>query len=187
MYFTILVIVVFLVMCKICSEVMIRDDFDKIRNTDKYNRNAYMKLIEQSIKQIDGRSFEIFCAKLFELKGDKVELTQASRDGGKDIIVKRDGITYYVECKCYADSNVISTNHIHKLISACVCDGITNGIFITTSSYSKDSIELIEKCKVIEIERWYIRDLLRLCDDINMCELLVWMGYDKQDILNMSK
>ena len=51
--------------------------------------------------------FENFCAELLQEKGYKTFLTPPTNDGGYDIKAYKDGVSYVVECKCYAPDHSI--------------------------------------------------------------------------------
>lgn len=183
MYFILGIISVFILVCWIASEWIIRSNYKESHNNVKYSTNRQLKLISDAIDNLDGFQFEEFIAHIFNMNGLKAKTTPKTRDGGKDIIVKdKDGIIY-IECKHYAEENKISTNFIHKLISACVVDGVNKAIFITTSTYNRDSIALIKKCKLVDIDIWYKDDVLDFCRNIDRIELLEWLGYDREEIL----
>lgn len=71
----------------------------KIKEYKKIQVQEYQDKIIRSINNMSGRDFEYFVAFIFKCLGYKVNVTQASRDGGKDLIIKKDGITTYVELK----------------------------------------------------------------------------------------
>ncbi len=91
------------------------------------------------------RQYEIFCSNLFALMGYKVLITKESNDGGKDIVLKKLNKVYYVECKCFTNTQV-SRPIAQKLVGALVGDKLPakNGILITTTAYSKGCIEYSE-------------------------------------------
>lgn len=80
-----------------------------------------------------------------------------------------------MECKHY--SSTIPSDFVHKLISVCVCNNVKNGLFITTSNYSKDCLDIAKSCKVVNIVFWDKNDVLEMCEKINMTDLLEWLGY----------
>lgn len=77
--------------------------------------------------------------------GYKVLITKESNDGGKDIVLKKLNKVYYVECKCFTNTQV-SRPIAQKLVGALVGDKLPakNGILITTTAYSKGCIEYSE-------------------------------------------
>lgn len=69
----------------------------------EYERAEYLlEYNREKIKRMSPREFELFVADIFEQLGFSVKITQATRDGGKDIIAtKADPIPYtlIIECK----------------------------------------------------------------------------------------
>lgn len=62
---------------------------------------------EEIYRNLSPREFEEFMAQLYNKLGYNVELTQTTRDGGKDIILRKPDVlgdmVYYVECKRYKE------------------------------------------------------------------------------------
>jgi restriction system protein len=104
--------------------------------------------IKKMINTMSPRQFELFCAELFRVNGFDTELTQATCDGGKDIII--DG-NIFVECKHYSEHNYIGREICQKLEGAMVGEGIELGMIITTGKIHKNAIEYINKVRNIEI------------------------------------
>jgi len=98
--------------------------------------------IKNKLKSMTPRQYEIFCSNLFALMGYKVLITKESNDGGKDIVLRKLNKVYYVECKCFTNTQV-SRPIAQKLVGALVGDKLPpkNGIIITTTAYSKGCIE----------------------------------------------
>lgn len=116
----------------------------------------------EEIKQMDGREFELFCADLFKQLGyKKVDITQATNDEGKDLILDKDT---YVECKCWNEDNSnIGREVLQKLIGAIVAEGnISKGICITTTYFCQTSIKYankVNKNSNIQLELYDIYDI----------------------------
>lgn len=54
---------------------------------------------------MNGHQFEYFCADVLKRNNfTDVEVTQGSGDHGIDILAKKDGITYAIQCKCYSSN-----------------------------------------------------------------------------------
>lgn len=179
MFFLFIFFMTFLLACKIGSEWLIRKDLKDYNPEERINKQALFNDIDYMISCMNGREFEEFCYFVLSQIGYKAKLTKSTRDGGKDIILYEDGQQIYVECKHYSENNHINTTHIHKLISVCVNDNIKNAIFITTSSYTKDAIELIENCKVVNIDRWYKEDIFKACNYVDIRALDDWVDINK--------
>lgn len=91
------------------------------------------------------QSFEKYVADLFEFYGFDTHVTPGSNDGGKDIVMYKDGYTYVVEVKLYATYNKIDREKIQKLHSAMGDCRADYAIFVTTSEFTSPAIEFAER------------------------------------------
>lgn len=86
-------------------------------------------------------------AEIYNKLGYKVELTKATRDGGKDIIIRKPDILgdfiYYVECKRYAANNPVGVGIVRALDGVINMDRVNGGIIATTSYFAQDAKDLI--------------------------------------------
>lgn len=138
----------------------------------------YEKKIIDSINRFDGRDFELFMGFIFEQLGYKSTVSQATRDGGKDIILKDGKGAIYVECKRYASQNKISRPLIQKLVGASVCDGIDRCYFVTTSDFTDEALEYANNCMNVEISLLNLDGILDLCKKCDYNTVARWLGYD---------
>ncbi len=95
--------------------------------------------------QLSSRRFEELVAEIFIRKGYDVELTPATRDGGKDIYIasKNDlgSFLYIVECKKYKSTHKVGVNVLRDLYGVLSKERATYGIAVTTSYFSKPAKE----------------------------------------------
>ena len=107
----------------------------------------YLSENPEALYQLKGREFEYVMAEIYNKLGYKVEVTKASRDGGKDIIIRKPEILgdfiYYVECKKYAANRHVGVGIVKELDSVINMDKINGGIIATTSYFTKDAKDLI--------------------------------------------
>jgi hypothetical protein len=95
--------------------------------------------------KLDGWQYENEVAKLFRQCGYNAKVTKGSGDGGVDIILKKDGITTYVQCKFY-NSNKIPPSCIREFLGVMASDRIFNGILIGgNEGFSASTIEFARK------------------------------------------
>lgn len=158
----------------------------KIKEYKKIHVQEYQDKIINSINNMSGRDFECFVGFVFECLGYKVNITQASRDGGKDLIIKRDGVTTYVELKRYASKNKISSTQVLKLIGSACADEIHSVIFITTSTYSDDCYN-IQSNKNMNIQLLDLNDFIDMCMECPQGEILEMLGYKVESYLKVVK
>jgi restriction endonuclease Mrr len=100
------------------------------------------------LRLIDRRKFEEIIAELFKGFGYETELTQRTRDGGKDIIaIKRQEIDvkYLIECKRPDPGNPIGVSAVRELLGVKVDDNATKAILATTTYFTKDANLFFEK------------------------------------------
>lgn len=91
--------------------------------------------------------FERVVGDYFRDCGYVVHQTKRTNDGGKDLVMYKGGVTYYVECKKYAKSNTVSRPLIQKLVGACY-PANAKGIFVTTSSYTQGAINEAKRSNI---------------------------------------
>lgn len=149
------------------SHLFIKDDKKKkvIENDEKrlittlktthndYVRSFKLQLLEQ-LKEIDPETFEIFCKKLLKVYGFKdLKVTKPKKDGGIDGHGKlKVGISYLnvaVQCKRWKNATVGRTE-IDKFRGAIQGD-FEQGIFITTSKFSKEALNATTKKGAVPI------------------------------------
>jgi restriction system protein len=92
------------------------------------------------VYQMTPRQFEEITATLFERLGYDVELTPASKDGGKDLyIAKKDmlgSFLFYVECKRYAPDRPVGVGLVNALTGVVESGRATAGLMLTTSRFT---------------------------------------------------
>lgn len=95
---------------------------------------------EEIYRNLSPREFEEFMAQLYNKLGYNVELTQTTRDGGKDIILRKPDVlgdmVYYVECKRYKEKNKVGLDIAQRLAGIVETDKVNGGIIATTSYLS---------------------------------------------------
>ena len=99
--------------------------------------------------EISPRGFEEIVAELLSRQGYSVELTPASRDGGKDIyIATKDSLgsfLYLVECKRIAPDRPVGVGLIRQLYGTVQAEKATAGILATTSFFTRDARDFQRK------------------------------------------
>lgn len=107
----------------------------------------YLSENPRALHQLTSRKFEEVMAEIYNRLGYKIELTKATRDGGKDIILRKPDILgdfiYYVECKKYASNNPVGVGIVREFSSVINWDKVNGGIIATTSYFAKDAKQLI--------------------------------------------
>lgn len=104
---------------------------------DKIRRNP------DAIFGISPRAFEELIAEIFYNNGFHVELTRATRDGGRDIIAIHQilgvRLKYLIECKRYAPHHKVSLAIVQRLYGVKIAETANKAILATTSSFTRDA------------------------------------------------
>jgi HJR/Mrr/RecB family endonuclease len=100
---------------------------------------------------ISPRQFEEFIAELMSKRGYEVDLTKATRDGGKDLIIASNkdlgNLIFYVECKQKAQTKPVGVHLVRQLAGSIFADRVTAGILITSSYFSPAAKDYSEQIK----------------------------------------
>jgi HJR/Mrr/RecB family endonuclease len=112
---------------------------------------AGLKKQPKDIFNLTPRQYEELVAELLHDIGYEVTLTQATRDGGKDILASMKTelgeFLCLVEAKHYREDRKIGVSLVRTLYGT-LCDyQASSAMLVTTSSYSKDAYALQQKHK----------------------------------------
>lgn len=128
----------------------------------------YLSEHPESFYQLTDNDFEIVMAEIYSKLGYDVTRTKATRDGGKDLIIripeKLGDFIYYVECKKYAAKRPIGVGIIKNLVGTINTDRVNGGILATTSFFTRDVYKFISdnkwNCQIKTHDYNAIRNLL---------------------------
>jgi len=120
----------------------------------------------EDMYQLPHRKFEEVVAELLDRRGYEVTLTQATRDGGKDMYAaRRDDLgsfLYIVEAKRYAPDRSVGVGVVRALHGVAQHERVNAAIVMTTSFFSQDAKE-------------YARDLRSLISLKDYFDLREWL------------
>lgn len=105
--------------------------------------------------------FESYVANIFDCLGYRTEVTKASGDCGKDIIMYKNNKKYVVEVKLYKVTSKIGRDKVQKLHSALIDTNADKAVFVTTSEFTKEASEFAHKHGIVLIKG---HDLVRLIE-----------------------
>lgn len=102
------------------------------------------------IYNVTPRDFEKIVEQIFIDNGFETQLTQATRDGGKDIVATKPEINgrpvvFYVECKRYARTNKVDVRVIRELYGIQTSDRINKACLVTSSLFTREAIDYAEE------------------------------------------
>jgi Holliday junction resolvasome RuvABC ATP-dependent DNA helicase subunit len=117
------------------------------------------------IDSLSGGDFERVIAALLRAMGFRTELTEASGDGGIDIVAILDrpliGGRYLIQCKRFAPDNVVGAATVRDFYGAVTADRrAVKGILITTSGFSPQALTFAQQLPIELIDGHHLRALL---------------------------
>ena len=130
----------------------------------------YLTKNPQDLFSLNPRRFEELVAELLFRNGMEVELTERSKDGGRDILAwtttDMGRQLYLVECKRYNEKNPVGVGIVRALYGIIEAEKATGGIIVTTSKFTKGAINF---ARTFEHRLW-LNDYNRLLKWIRTCE-----------------
>lgn len=135
---------------------------ERLENNSKSCESEILTITDLLKKYADcPQEFEEFCAELFRKMGYNAKTTAKTNDGGYDLWMEKNGVTYIVECKLYT-SDIVGRPLIQKLVGANATQKADMMVFITTSGFSKPAKEYAVEQKI-----WLINgeELQRMIDN----------------------
>jgi restriction system protein len=132
------------------NEESTEESFDEL--SKKHAKQVQLDLLQQIKSRCSPTGFEKLCLELFEKMGyGETKHTGKPGDRGVDGIISEDKLglrLIYVQTKKY--EKPISSDEIYKFSGKCSRDKVS-GIFVTTSTFSKDSIDEMKKEPLIKL------------------------------------
>lgn len=154
-------ILAIILLVKILFEIIIPNKIYNWKIKKRISDNKIWRSDRELLQQIRGMApneFEEYVAYIFNKLGYKIDIVGKSHDGGIDIIIKKNGITSYIQCKKFITSQV-SVGAVRDFYGA-LADKLANGkgYFITTNKFTLEAekfsedkpIELVDGFKLIE-------------------------------------
>lgn len=121
------------------------------------HRERCLRLIHYEIQQIPPLQFVYYCSDLLRLLGyQEVKFMKDRRMSAFTM----DGNLIYVECQCKNLDQYIEQERIEKLQLAMSDDDVSEGMFITTSSFSQEAIERAKASNIICVDKGSLSELI---------------------------
>ena len=106
------------------------------------------------IDLMEGHDFEYFCAELLKKRGfQEVEVTKGSGDYGIDILAEKEGVTYAIQCKCYATP--VGVKAIQEAYAGRDYYDCMVGAVLTNQYFTTPAVEAARKLKILLWDRGY--------------------------------
>ena len=92
-----------------------------------------------ALRAMRWQDFERWVGEFYRRQGWRVQDTGGGgADGGIDLILRRNGETWLVQCKRFAQS-AISVKTVRELLGVVASEKATGGVFVTTSTFTRDA------------------------------------------------
>ncbi len=117
------------------------------------------KKMPSNIDLMEGHDFEYFCAELLRKRGfQEVEVTKGSGDYGIDILAEKEGITYAIQCKCYAAP--VGVKAVQEAYAGRDYYDCMVGAVLTNQYFTTPAVEAAKKLKILLWDRGYLESML---------------------------
>lgn len=117
------------------------------------------KKMPSDIDIMEGHDFEYFCAELLRKRGfQDVEVTKGSGDYGIDILAEKDGVTYAIQCKCYAAP--VGVKAIQEAYAGRDYYDRMVGAVLTNQYFTTPAVEAAKKLKILLWDRGYLESMM---------------------------
>lgn len=126
------------------------DSFSDYAYKDYIEAEALIEQCKEKIRNMSPREFEFFVADIFERLGYSVKITQATRDGGHDIIAtKADPIpfTLIVECKHWGEKHKVDVSVVRSVYGVQMAEQANQSVIVTSSKFTRDARKFAEERK----------------------------------------
>ena len=142
---------------------------------------AFLAARYEARNTINPRLFEETVASVFVSLGYNATVTAYSGDGGIDVILQKGRERIGVQVKRYQNS--ICVEQIRSLAGAMLLNGMTQGIFVTTSTFQRGTSDTVNRYDV----KGYRIDLVDAPRFFDMLKLSQMSGPEEFSLLNIDR
>jgi restriction system protein len=162
-------------------ERSLRDDYSKVIRAITDLSKLLARIIAQNPRELDHiewRDMERILASVFDGLGFRVELTPASKDGGKDIILEF-GISgmsqsYLVEVKHWRSRQKVGQGYISHFVDVVAGEKRQGGLYLATYGYSNSAFEALTEIEKTRIRLGSEEKIVSLCRTYTKAESGLW-------------
>ena len=115
--------------------------------------------VKEEFDSMEGHDFEYFCADILERKGyEDVFVTPGSGDFGVDVLCRKDGFYYGIQCKRY--DKPLGNKPIQEVFAGKKYYGCDIAVVLTNNFFTDGAKELARKTDVILWDRYDLFNLI---------------------------
>lgn len=146
-----------------------RGQVDEPVGTVKLEPRIFASWTLDALHELEWKRFELLCAKYYDAVGFKTETIRCGADGGIDIklfMIDPTQPIAVVQCKAWNSASVVGVKEVRELLGVMAHEKVERGVFITTSSYTKDALSFGEANRIQLIDGpAFIRKIQQLPKD----------------------
>ncbi len=114
----------------------------------------------EHVRQLSWRQFESIVGEAFRRRGYTVmENAVDGPDGGIDLVLRKDGAKYYVQCKQWKQTKV-GVKPIRELYGVIAAGDAAGGFFVASGEYTIDARDFARKCAIELIDGPRLADMI---------------------------
>ena len=87
-----------------------------------------------------------------------MEVTKGSGDYGIDVLAEKEGVTYAIQCKCYADS--VGVKAVQEAYAGRDYYDCMVGAVMTNQYFTAPAVDAAKKLKILLWDRGYIDEMM---------------------------
>lgn len=123
------------------------------------DRKSFKRSPALSIDKMNGHDFEYFCAELLRKNGfSDVKVTKGSGDQGVDILAKKDGIKYAIQCKNYASH--LGNTPVQEVNAGKIFYNCHVGVVMTNSTFTQGAKTLADATGILLWDRDVLKKIM---------------------------
>jgi restriction system protein len=96
-----------------------------------------------ALNDMSWREFEMLVGEGFRVQGYGVVETGNGADGGVDLVLRKDGEKYFVQCKQWR-AHSVGVPKVRELYGAMAAHGATGGFVVTSGRFTRPAVEFAE-------------------------------------------
>ncbi|MGN0402411.1 MAG: restriction endonuclease [Acetatifactor sp.] len=122
-------------------------------------RSRRRDILLKDVDLMEGHDFEAYCAELLRQRGfQEVEVTKGSGDYGIDILAEKEGVTYAIQCKCYAAP--VGVEAVQEAYAGRDYYDRMVGAVLTNQYFTQPAVEAAKKLKILLWDRGYLESMM---------------------------
>lgn len=103
--------------------------------------------------------FEMLVGEHFRRQGFKVQETSGGADGGVDLVLHKDGATYFVQCKQWKAFKV-GVKVVRELLGVMTGKGAAGGYVVTSGQFTADAIKFARENRIQLIDGGKLKSII---------------------------